>query len=197
MFGLAFTLTFCCLFTAVDIILLRFLIFLTRFRKALAPRIDAWIQVGTYQLQRRAYDAHGEGDWQRLEEEIPLTKGDEELGELPVESLPAGFPLNTIYHKCTCQTTISQTDTTLTTPLTEKILEIPESPGQVSALGIQIADQNPEMQGTSGQNISSSSQSVYQTELSVSPILITGGGPPEPTQLDMGPQHSFPSMFNR
>jgi hypothetical protein len=50
-------------FTIVDIVLLKFLIYLSKFRRALSPRIERWIQDGVLQLQRRAYEAHKEGTW--------------------------------------------------------------------------------------------------------------------------------------
>jgi hypothetical protein len=61
----------------IDITLLRFLIYLSRFRRQLGPRIERWIQDGVWQLQRRAYEGEGQRDWIGLEGEIPLTAGKE------------------------------------------------------------------------------------------------------------------------
>ena len=72
-FGLAFVTSFSVFVTVLDIMLLRFLIFISRFRRVLAPRIDQWIQDGVWQLQRRAYEAQGCTGWNNLEKEIPLT----------------------------------------------------------------------------------------------------------------------------
>ena len=72
--------------TILDLMLLRFLIFLHRFRGAMSPRIDRWIQDGVFQLQRRAYEARGEGIWKNRQEEIPVTWSKEELCELPLDS---------------------------------------------------------------------------------------------------------------
>lgn len=83
--------------------LLKFLIFLKQFRKALAPRIDAWIQDGTFQLQRRAYEAYGEGQWERFDEEIPIHKRGEELAPLPLDSQPLDFPFRSSCCRCNCQ----------------------------------------------------------------------------------------------
>ena len=89
MFGLAFITTFSCLATALDIFLLRFLIYLSRFRKALAPKLDQWVQDGIFQLQRRAYEAQGEGTWSRFDQEIPVTeKGDQLSVHLVEATLP-------------------------------------------------------------------------------------------------------------
>ena len=73
MFGLIFVITFSCVITALDVGLLKFLIFLSRFRTALAPRIDRWIQDSNFQLQRRVYEAHGRKNWNNTNADIPLT----------------------------------------------------------------------------------------------------------------------------
>jgi hypothetical protein len=75
-------------FAIVDIVLLRFLVYLSKFRQALSPRIDRWIQDGVLQLQRRAYEAHREGTWSELSKEVPLTGAKEMLAELPLASIP-------------------------------------------------------------------------------------------------------------
>lgn len=76
-------LTFSVTVTLLDILLLRFFIYLSRFRAALSPRIDRWIQDGIFQLQRRAYETHAQ--WQDTEEEIPVTAGRELLPDLPLK----------------------------------------------------------------------------------------------------------------
>ncbi|KAF2009108.1 hypothetical protein BU24DRAFT_402484 [Aaosphaeria arxii CBS 175.79] len=88
-FGLVFIVTLSCFIVFVDMLLLKFLIYLSNFRKALAPRIDRWIQDGVLQLQRRAYEARGEGTWTQLNKDVPLTGANEKLSDLPVESLPS------------------------------------------------------------------------------------------------------------
>jgi hypothetical protein len=84
-FGLAFIITFSFIVTALDLVLLKFLIFLRRFRRALAPRIDRWIQDGVFQLQRRAYEAKDGMAWECLEKEIPIPVNNELLDDLPIE----------------------------------------------------------------------------------------------------------------
>lgn len=59
---------------------------MSRFRAALAPRIDHWVQDGIFQLQRRAFEAQGQGCWKYLDQEIPITLDGENLRELPVQS---------------------------------------------------------------------------------------------------------------
>ncbi|KAF2736964.1 hypothetical protein EJ04DRAFT_562032 [Polyplosphaeria fusca] len=86
-FGLAFVTTFSLTILLFNLSVLRFMIFLSRFRKTLGPRIDRWVQDGVFQLQRRAFDAYGEGVWINLEKEIPATISDHRLSELPIESL--------------------------------------------------------------------------------------------------------------
>ena len=84
--GLSLVLTLSCFFMILDLFLLRFLVYLSRFRRALAPRIDRWIQDGVFQLQRRAYQAHGQGTWERLDHPTPVTVYLEELDDLPTDS---------------------------------------------------------------------------------------------------------------
>lgn len=83
-FALAFIITFAFTIMFIDITLLRFLIYLSKFRRTLSPRIDRWIQDGIYQLQRRAYEAQGEGVWKSREQEIPLVTDNVNLSDLPI-----------------------------------------------------------------------------------------------------------------
>jgi hypothetical protein len=85
-FAMVFIVTFAMVFTICNLLILRFLIFLSRFRTALAPRIDHWVQDGVFQLQRRAFEAQGSGCWIGLEKEVPITLERERLKELPVDS---------------------------------------------------------------------------------------------------------------
>jgi hypothetical protein len=87
-FALIFITTFSTTITLFNLGILRFFIFLSHFRQALAPRIDRWVQDGVFQLQRRAFDMHHEGQWTDLEKEIPVTEERDLLRELPVASLP-------------------------------------------------------------------------------------------------------------
>jgi hypothetical protein len=86
---MSFVIATALLFAIIDTVLLRFLIYLSTFRKALSPRIDRWIQDGVLQLQRRAFEAHKEGTWSGLSKEVPLTDAKELLAELPLASLPS------------------------------------------------------------------------------------------------------------
>jgi hypothetical protein len=76
----------------VDIVLLKFLIFLSSFRKALSPRIDRWIQDGALQLQRRAYEARGQGTWSNLDKDVPLTNSGDMLDYLSMRSVSLAKP---------------------------------------------------------------------------------------------------------
>jgi hypothetical protein len=87
---MAFVIATALFFAIIDVVLLKFLIYLSKFRRALSPRIERWIQDGVLQLQRRAYEAHKEGTWSELSKEVPLTKSKELLAELPLASLPSG-----------------------------------------------------------------------------------------------------------
>lgn len=96
-FGLTFIITFSFLMSIFNILLLRFMIFLSRFRRALAPRLDRWVQDGVFQLQRRAFDSYNQGTWSHINQEIPVTMDGQFLAELPVESRvvePKGFKLS-------------------------------------------------------------------------------------------------------
>ncbi|KAH7386872.1 hypothetical protein DE146DRAFT_185138 [Phaeosphaeria sp. MPI-PUGE-AT-0046c] len=85
-FALTFIIAFSVTITLINTLILRFFIFMARFRAALAPRIDHWVQDGIFQLQRRAFEAQGQGCWKNLDQEIPITLDGENLRELPVES---------------------------------------------------------------------------------------------------------------
>ncbi|KAL1604937.1 hypothetical protein SLS60_004478 [Paraconiothyrium brasiliense] len=82
-FGLAFILTFSAIISIINFFILRFFILLTRFRKALAPRLDRWVNDGVFQLQRRAFEANESTMWTDLEKEIPTTVHDMAMSELP------------------------------------------------------------------------------------------------------------------
>lgn len=73
----------------IDITLLKFLIFLSEFRRltGLSNRLNRWTQDGVLQLQRRAYEAQRRGEWVDLEHDVPLTARKEALEDLPVESV--------------------------------------------------------------------------------------------------------------
>jgi hypothetical protein len=89
-FALTFIITFSVIITVADLVMLKFVIFLTRVRKAMSPRIDRWIQDGVFQLQRRSFEIHGQWTWQRLDKEVPSTYEAYDLDELPLRSqLPA------------------------------------------------------------------------------------------------------------
>lgn len=84
-FALSFLVTFSVLISVVSGGILRFCIFMSRWRRALAPRIERWVGDGLFQVQRRAFCAQGEGRWEGLGKEIPVTEGREGLGELVFE----------------------------------------------------------------------------------------------------------------
>lgn len=77
----------------VDIIVLKFLVYLSHFRRQLGPRIERWIQDGVWQLQRRAYEGEGQRNWIDLEGEIPLTSRGELLKDLPTLWVPGKSPM--------------------------------------------------------------------------------------------------------
>jgi hypothetical protein len=91
-FALAFIIAFSVIATLCNTLILRFFIFMARFRALLAPRIEHWVQDGVYQLQRHAFEAQGQGTWQYLDEEIPTTLNTETLRKLPIDSsLPSKY----------------------------------------------------------------------------------------------------------
>lgn len=92
-FGLAFVVAFSTLVAIVDITLLKFLVYLTRFRRALGPRIARWTQDGVWQLQRRAYEGEGHRNWTDLESEIPLMEKGHKLKDLPIMWRPGKSPM--------------------------------------------------------------------------------------------------------
>jgi len=50
----------------------------------LSPRIEHWIRDGVFQLQRIAFDAHGQGTWSDTNLEIPSTNAGQLLTALPI-----------------------------------------------------------------------------------------------------------------
>ncbi|KAF2750154.1 hypothetical protein M011DRAFT_396913, partial [Sporormia fimetaria CBS 119925] len=82
-FGLAFILTFCCVVTLIDLFLVRFIVYINKVTKRKpSPRIEAWIRDGIFQLQGRVYEGRGEGPWEKLSEEVPVTVEGTELSAL-------------------------------------------------------------------------------------------------------------------
>ncbi|KAF2018268.1 hypothetical protein BU24DRAFT_390046 [Aaosphaeria arxii CBS 175.79] len=90
-FGLTFIIVFSCVITLVDLLLLKFLIFLSRFRRAVAFRIDLWIQDGVFQLQRKAYEGHNQESWQMVDKEIPVPVKNDKLENLPLQIDPVRY----------------------------------------------------------------------------------------------------------
>jgi len=82
LFGLVFIIVIACTFVTTDLLLLKALVHLSKFRKALAPRLDRWVQDGTLQLQRRAFEAEGQGTWENFDSEVPVTSRGEKLNQL-------------------------------------------------------------------------------------------------------------------
>lgn len=72
----------------IDVSLLKFLIYMSQFRRQLGPRTERWIQDGVWQLQRRAYEGEGLRDWTGLESEIPLTDKGCLMKDLPILWVP-------------------------------------------------------------------------------------------------------------
>ncbi|KAF2871857.1 hypothetical protein BDV95DRAFT_594151 [Massariosphaeria phaeospora] len=87
-FGLVFTISVSGTIVLIDLVLLRFLIYLRKFQQALAPRIDRWTQDSVFQLDRRAHEAQGNGIWKDLDNEVPVTTEGIELPDLLLETLP-------------------------------------------------------------------------------------------------------------
>lgn len=83
-FGLAFAVGFAILVALLEIILLKFLIFTSYFRKSFIPGIDRWTQDGALQLQRRVYEAQGHNSWDRRDSEIPIMTGHYLFETLPL-----------------------------------------------------------------------------------------------------------------
>ncbi|KAF2709058.1 hypothetical protein K504DRAFT_408484 [Pleomassaria siparia CBS 279.74] len=83
LFGLVFVVVICFTLLTLDLLLLPFLIITSKRRRGLLDsRLNRWIQDGVLQLQRRAFVAQGEGSWEKLENDIPVTSYGEKLSEL-------------------------------------------------------------------------------------------------------------------
>jgi hypothetical protein len=96
-FGLALITVFSTIIAILDFTILRFMITLGRFRRALAPKIDRWIQDGVFQLQRKVYESQGEGTWQHIDKEVPVTSDSERLKDLSDTSVAQE---NQATHEC-------------------------------------------------------------------------------------------------
>ena len=74
------------------------MIIIGRYRRAMAPKIDRWIQDGVFQLQRKVYEMQGEGTWQHTEKEVPVTLGNERLKDLSDTSVARSN--QSVKHEC-------------------------------------------------------------------------------------------------
>ncbi|KAF2866301.1 hypothetical protein BDV95DRAFT_649130 [Massariosphaeria phaeospora] len=90
-FGLVFIIVMTTAIVLLDLYLLKILLFLSKFHRAMVPRLDRWIQDGILQLQRRAFEAETKGSWGKIDQEVPVTTTDEKLAELSHASLPQGY----------------------------------------------------------------------------------------------------------
>ncbi|KAH7076744.1 hypothetical protein BKA63DRAFT_288712 [Paraphoma chrysanthemicola] len=132
-FGLVFILSFSLTVMVVDITILKFLIYMSRFRRQLGPRIERWIQDGVWQLQRRAYEGEGQRDWVDLESEIPLTDKGRLMKDLPILWVPGKSPM-------TIQTN------TFESSGSQETLRSHDS--RVEGLGGAVEDQTPQQEST-------------------------------------------------
>lgn len=78
-FALVFVTTFSVVLSLLGTFVLKFCIFLARWRRALAPRVERWVADGVWQVQRRAFEAQEEGAWRGVGEEVPVTEEREML----------------------------------------------------------------------------------------------------------------------
>lgn len=124
-FGLSVVIALSVTLALLDICILRIMIYLARFRRALGPRIDRWIQDGVWQLQRRAYEGEGYRGWSDLEADIPLTY-ERKLKDLPILWVPGKSP------------DLANLDFGLRDPA----INYAETPGLTSTLGIERMKKN-------------------------------------------------------
>ena len=92
MFAIMFICMFAFLIVTVDITLLKFLIYMSRFRHSrwIGPRLERWVQDGALQLQRRAFEAQRQGSWISLDKEVPITIRRETLSDFRTEKQEQG-----------------------------------------------------------------------------------------------------------
>ncbi|KAF2745682.1 hypothetical protein M011DRAFT_478832 [Sporormia fimetaria CBS 119925] len=92
-FALAFIIVFTAVVFMLDLYIIRILIYIDRFQVMFSPRVDRWIQDGFLQLQRRAYEAQGDGVWEGLNDDIPVTSQAVKLPDLTTSNhLPLSKP---------------------------------------------------------------------------------------------------------
>ncbi|KAF2645509.1 hypothetical protein P280DRAFT_531672 [Massarina eburnea CBS 473.64] len=122
-FGLSFIITFTVTISILEVSILRFLIFLSKFRRALSPRIEHWINDGVFQLQRRVFYFNGQGSWTRMEKEIPATKAAELLTALPIVE-----PRSSLSRMSTLQSQSPRLDISLSIPASVSSITCTSSP---------------------------------------------------------------------
>ena len=83
MFALVIIITFSLVITILDLSMLSLLGLISKLRSSRSPKVDRWIQDGVLQLQRRAYEAQGQGTWIRLDKDVPVTMDRVLLSDLP------------------------------------------------------------------------------------------------------------------
>jgi hypothetical protein len=94
-FGLSLIIGFTSLVTILDLAALKIFVFFSQFRRALAPRIERWVQDGVFHLQRRAYEGNQYGNWELLDRDVPVIVPSELLPELPLKiRCPTGLTHN-------------------------------------------------------------------------------------------------------
>lgn len=98
-FAIIFIVIVSSVIVALDILLLRDLIFLDSLKKTLSPIIDRWIQEDVYHLQRRAYEALNEGEWINTNKEIPITRDNTILSDLSVKRYTMEVKIRNKYYK--------------------------------------------------------------------------------------------------
>ena len=85
-FGLALIVSLAVVAILLDTVVMKQVITITKVKRIRSLKIDHWIQDGVFQLQRRAYEACGEGVWDNLDREVPVTIGKHMLAK-PAPSL--------------------------------------------------------------------------------------------------------------
>ncbi|KAH7125183.1 hypothetical protein B0J11DRAFT_605443 [Dendryphion nanum] len=81
-FGLIFIIIVSSLIIILDLTIVQILLLVRRFTRWKGIKLNRWIQDSILHLQRRAFEAQEDSEWERLTEEVPTTESGEKLVEL-------------------------------------------------------------------------------------------------------------------
>ncbi|KAF2728125.1 hypothetical protein EJ04DRAFT_504579 [Polyplosphaeria fusca] len=86
-FRLALILSFNLIVILLEIFLFRFLVYLSRYKKLLSPRINIWVQDSILRLRRRSYETLDESTWRNTNKRVPTLADAEHIRNFQMKDL--------------------------------------------------------------------------------------------------------------